>query len=276
MTWSDGEPFTSEDVAYTYGRILDGGTRALDVGLVPQGRHRRGDARRHHGGADLRAGRAPRCRCCRSRSSPSTSGPTISEDEVKSFGNEPSDGQPVVGSGAFRLVEGTAGGSTYRFEANPDYWEGAPHIDEVVFRVYKSEDPAIQALIKGEVDFVEGITALQVQALQGRDGIEATNGDSPGFDEIAFNAGSIDTKTGEPIGDPNPAVLDPKFRFALNFAIDRDQIIDVAYQGAGQPGSTIIPPAYTGYRWEPPAEDAPDVRPGEGSAAAGRGRLHRR
>ena len=54
------------------------------------------------------------------------------EDEVKTYRAEPTDGQPVVGSGPFRLVEGTAGGSTYRFEANPDYWGGAPHVDEVV------------------------------------------------------------------------------------------------------------------------------------------------
>ena len=27
VTWSDGEPLTAQDVAYTYGRILDGGPR---------------------------------------------------------------------------------------------------------------------------------------------------------------------------------------------------------------------------------------------------------
>ena len=79
----------------------------------------------------------------------------------------------MVGSGPFRFVEGTAGGSTYRFEANPDYWKGAPHIDEVVFRVFKSEDPMVQALIKGEIDFAEGISALQVQSLEGQEGIIA-------------------------------------------------------------------------------------------------------
>ena len=36
----------------------------------------------------------------------------VSEDEVKCFANEPDDGQPVVGSGPFELVEGTAGGAT--------------------------------------------------------------------------------------------------------------------------------------------------------------------
>ncbi len=256
VTWSDEEPFTSQDVAHTYGRILDGGPERSTWGSYLKGVT---DVATPDDTTVVLTFEKP------SSSMPLLPIPIVpehiwsdvSEEEVKSFGNEPTGGQPVVGSGAFRLVDGTAGGSTYRFEANPDYWEGTPHLDEIVFRVFKSEDPAIQALIKGEVDFVEGITALQVQALQGRDGIEAANGDSPGFDEIAFNAGSIDTKTGEPMGDPNPAVLDPAFRYALNFAIDRDQIISVAYQGAGQTGSTIIPPAYAGYRWEPPAEDAP-------------------
>ena len=57
---------------------------------------------------------------------------------MKTYPAEPTDGQPVVGSGPFRLVEGTAGGSTFRFEKNQDYWGGEPHVDEVVFRVYKA------------------------------------------------------------------------------------------------------------------------------------------
>ena len=126
----------------------------------------------------------------------------------------------------------------------------------MVFRVYKSDDPAVQALIKGEVDFVEGLSALQVQSLEGHEGITAHNGDSPSFDEIAFNTGSVDIETGEPIGDPNPAVLDPAFRYALDFAIDREQLIRTVYQGAGKPGTTIIPPAYGDYLWTPPEDDA--------------------
>ena len=260
VTWSDGEPLTAQDVLYTYERIRDGGPEAATWGVYLRG---------------VESVSAPDdTTIVLELERPSALLPLlpipivpehvwteVSDDEMKAYGNEPSDGEPVVGSGPFRLVEGTAGGATYRFEVNPDYWAGAPHLDEVVFRVYKSEDPAIQALITGEVDFVEGINALQVQSLEGRDGISAQMGDSPGFDEFAFNTGSIDIKTGEPIGDPNPAVLDPAFRWALNFAIDREQIIETAYQGAGIPGDTIIPPAYEGYRWEPPDEDAASYDP---------------
>jgi peptide/nickel transport system substrate-binding protein len=246
---------TANDIAYTYNRILDGGPEAATWGsyLV--------------GVTSVTA--ADDTTVVLTTKKPNAVLPLlpipivpehiwkdVSEKQVKTYAAEPSTGQPVVGSGPFRLVEGKAGGSTYRFEANPDYWKGAPHLDEVVFRVFKSEDPAIQALIKGEVDFAEGISPVQVKALQGRDNIEAINGDSPGFDEIAFNTGSVDLKTGKPIGDPNPAVLDPKFRHALGYALDLDRVISKAYQGAGVPGSTIIPPAYGGFRWQPPADQA--------------------
>lgn len=252
VTWSDGEKLTAEDVAFTYERILDGGPESANWGSYLN---------------SVESATAPdETTVVLELSEPNAVLPLLpmpivpehvwsdlSEKDVKSFNNEPPD---VVGSGPFRLVEGAAGGSTIRFEANPDYWAGAPNIDEVVFRVFKAEDPAIQALHKGEIDFVTGISANQVEALQDAEGITAHNGDSPGFDEIGFNAGSVDLETGKPIGDPNPAVLDPKFRYALGFAIDRDALIERVYQGAGIPGSTIVPPAYDEFHWEPPEDVA--------------------
>jgi peptide/nickel transport system substrate-binding protein len=260
ITWSDGQPLTAKDVAYTYNRILDGGPERATWGSYL---------------TSVEKVSAPDDSTVElTLSKPNAVLPllpipiipehvwsAVSEDDVKSYANEPTDGQPVVGSGPFELVEGTAGGPVARFEAREDYWQGAPHVDEVVFRIFKSTDPAVQALIKGEVDFVEDITALQVDALQDEEGITAQLGDSPGFDEIAFNVGAVDTETGEPIGDGHEALKDPDFRFALNFAIDRDRIVETAYQGAGSPGDSIIPPTYDKWRWEPPEEDAATYDP---------------
>jgi peptide/nickel transport system substrate-binding protein len=254
VTWSDGKPLTAQDIAYTYGRILDGGPEGSTWGSYLRGVTKVSAPDDTTVVLDLKQPSAV-LPLLPIPIVPEHVWSDVSEDKVKSFANEPSDGEPIVGSGPFRLLEGTAGGSTYRFEVNPDYWGGTSNLDELVFRVYKSEDPAIQALIKGEVDFVEGISALQVKSLQGRDGITAQNGDSPGFDEIAFNTGSVDLKTGEPMGDPNPAVLDPDFRFALGYALDRERIIEVGYQGGGTPALTIIPPVYSAYHWDPPEED---------------------
>jgi len=255
VMFSDGEPLTAADIAHTYNRILDGGPESSTWGSYL---------------TSVTSVAAPDdTTVVLTLEKPNAVLPLlpipivpehvwegIDEKAVKSYAAEPTDGQPVVGSGPFRLVEGTAGGSTYRFERNPDYWQGEAHVDQVVFRVYKSEDPAVQALLKGEVDFVEGITALQVRALEGEEGITALSGDSPGFDEIAFNVGAIDTETGEPLGDGHEALKDPAFRYALNFALDREQIVEKAYQGAGQPGDVIIPALYGDYHWDPPEEDA--------------------
>jgi peptide/nickel transport system substrate-binding protein len=255
VKWSDGKPFTAADIAYTYNRILDGGPEATTWESYLTA---------------VKTITAPDpTTVVLTLSKPNAVLPllpipiipehiwkNVSEKAVKTYRAEPTADQPVVGTGPFRLVEGKAAGSTYRFEANPDYWGGKPHVDEVVFRVYKAEDPMVQALIKGEVDFIHDISPLQIKALKGRDGITAVNGVSPYFDEIGMNTGATDTKTGKAIGDGNPALKDAKFRHALGYAIDQKRLMTAAYQGAAKPGDTIVPPAYPTYRWEPSKDEA--------------------
>jgi peptide/nickel transport system substrate-binding protein len=252
VRWSDGKPLTASDVAFTYNRVLHGAIEGTNWSTYLN---------------QVTKVTAPDARTVRlTLSRPNAVLPLlpipivpehiwkgISEKQMKSYAAQPKPGRPVVGSGPYRLVSGTAGGSTFRFERNPHYWGGPPHIDEVDFRVFKSKDPAVQALIKGEVDFVEDINALQVRALQGRRGIKAHNGISPLFEEIGFNTGAVDTKTGKPIGDGNKAVRDPRFRHALGYALDLKRIVRSAYQGAAEQGSTIVPSAYDNYHWQPPA-----------------------
>src|SRR6478672_3798645 len=253
VKFSDGVPLTASDVAYTFNRVLHGKTeQASWISYL-------------NGVTKITAPNATTV--VMKLKAPSATLPllpipivpehvwkNVSESAVKTYPAEPSNGKPVVGEGPFRLVQGTANGSTFKFEANPNYWGGRPHVDEVNFQFYKNDDSAIQALLKGEVDFVENITsALAVKKLQGDAGITAHDGNSPGFEEIAFNTGSVDLKSGKPIGNPNPAMLDPKFRHALGYAVNTDQLVQKVYQGAGLPGTTIVPPSYKRYHWEPPA-----------------------
>lgn len=255
VQWSDGVPLTARDIAYTYNRILHGSVESGTWGSYLK---------------SVKSVTAPDATTVVLQlSKPNAVLPLlpmpiipqhvwkhVSEGQVKTYPNEPVNGKPVVGSGPFELVEGKSDGSTYRFIRNPNYWGGEPHVGDVTMQVFQSEDTLIQALKAGDIDFAEGINALQVTALQGQPGITAQNGNSPGFDEIAFNTGSVNLKTGKPMGNPNPAVLDPKFRFALNFAIDRKTIVSRVYQGAGQPAYNIIPPAYPTYYWKSPTSNA--------------------
>jgi peptide/nickel transport system substrate-binding protein len=255
VKWNDGVPLTANDVAYTLNRILDGGPEAITWGSYLK---------------SVDSVTAPNATTVVLKlSKPNAVLPLlpmpiipehiwkgVSEDEVKSYANEPTGGKPVVGSGPFELIEGTADGDSYRFTANPDYWGGAPNVGEVDYSVYRSQDTLVQALEAGEIDFAEGVTPLQIEKLKGDSNITTVVGNSPNFDEIAFNTGSVDTKDCngtdcQPMGDPDPAVLDKNFRFALNFAIDRQKLVDSVYQGAGEPGTTIIPPTYSQWQWKP-------------------------
>jgi peptide/nickel transport system substrate-binding protein len=255
VKWSDGKPLTAADVAFTYNRVLHGEIESVNWSTYLN---------------SVTSATAPDPQTLVLKlSKPNAVLPLlpipivpehvwskISEEEMKSYKAQPENGKPVVGSGPYRLVSGTAGGSTYRFEKNPDYWGGTPHVDEVNFRIFKSDDPAVQALIKGEVDYVNDITALQVKALQGRKGITAHNGVSPLFEEIGFNTGAVDTNSNKPIGDGNPALKDPRFRHALGYALDLKRIVRSAFQGAGETGLTIVPSVYGKYHWEPPPGQA--------------------
>ena len=57
----------------------------------------------------------------------------------------------------------------------------------------------------------------------------------------------------------NPVLRDWHFRYALNYAIDKQSLCDFAYGGLAQPGTTIIlPNTFTNpdYHWQPPADQA--------------------
>ena len=194
VKFSDGVPLTAADVAYTYNRILHGTVEQSNwlsylngVTKVTAPNATTVVLKLKQPVATLPLLPIPIV--------PEHVWKNVSEKEIKSYPAEPSNGKPVVGSGPFRLVKGTADGSTFKFEANPDYWGGTPHIDEVDFQFYKNDDSAVQALIKGEIDFVDNITALEVKSLKSHAGITAHNGNSPGFDEIAFNTGSVSAAT---------------------------------------------------------------------------------
>ncbi|MET0998782.1 MAG: ABC transporter substrate-binding protein [Marmoricola sp.] len=255
VTWSDDTPFTAADIAYTYTRILTGETEGglygsyltnVDTATAPDETTVVLKLKKPNAALPLLP--IPII--------PEHIWKGVDKKEIATYPAEPSEGKPVVGTGPFVLVEGKAGGATYRFEKNPNYWGGEPHIDEVVIRVFKAEDPMVQALIKGEVDFIHDISPVQVEALEGRDGITSLNGVSPYFEELGFNTGAVDPETNKPLGDGNPALKDPKFRHALGYAIDQDRLLESAYQGAAKRGDTIVPVAYPDFRWEPPEDEA--------------------
>lgn len=159
-----------------------------------------------------------------------------------SYQNKP----PIVGDGPFQIVEWQKG-KFVRLEANPDYWGGAPKVDEVIFQLYTNPDTMSQDLKLGTIDGAINVPAAQFTQLGSEPGLAANNATSWQFTEIGMNCYDSPNSLG------NPVLLDPEFRKAVNWAVDREKVVSVAMNGYATVASTLIVP-YSKYHWEPPAD----------------------
>ncbi len=248
MKWSDGTPLTAEDVAYTFNRIIDGKYEKTNFGSYTESMVR----------AEALDDVTVRIEV--SRPSPVMDHlfvfilprhiwEGIDGKEVRKYENVGTPDSPTVGSGPFVMVERQPGQFT-RLKVNPNWWGGERPVDEVIFKVYNNPDALGQALKSGEIDFAQGLDLGVYESLQGIPEITTVSAQPASYSEIAFNTGAA-LEDGKPIGDGNPLLKDKALRQALNWAVDRQAIVDKVLGGQGQPGTTIIPPLYTQWHLDP-------------------------
>lgn len=248
LEWSDGEPLTAEDIAFTVNRAREEAwlnyesvvaqltAKAIDdhtveiVSSVPDPKLPAMDVyilpKHVWGGYDAK--------------------------EITKV-----EGTDGVGSGPFTLVEAKRG-QFWRLAANPSYWgwEGKePPVDEVVFRLFSNGDAMVAALEKGEIDAAHDIPSEAFERLSTTDGIVALEGEQGGFSEISVNGGRPENQRVEGIGNGHPALSDIEFRKAIAHAIDRGTMIDRVNAGLGRPGVTMSPSASPVWIPEIPEEE---------------------
>ena len=151
-----------------------------------------------------------------------------SYEEITKYVNRP----PIVGSGPFQVVEWQKG-KFIRCVANKEYWGGTPKVDEVIFEIYKNQDTLAEDLQSGHHRPGGEHLADPGQAMQDQPGIEARACAQKAFDYLSMN-----TFYGPSLG--NPVLKDVKFRQALNWAIDKEKMALLAYQGMADPGTSIF------------------------------------
>jgi peptide/nickel transport system substrate-binding protein len=223
LKWSDGEPLTAEDIAYTINRSRDeewinhsATTANLDATVI--------DDRTVKITSSVPDPKLP---IMDVYIVPKHIWESLSADDVTTY-----DALDGVGSGPFTLKEWKSG-QGWTMVANPNYWQGRPAVDEVVFRVFTNPDAMVAALEKGEIDAAHSVPSSSFERLQGEDDIEAVFGNQGGLTELAMNgmAGGI--------GDGHPALLDLNVRHAIHRAIDKDVLFDRVILGLGRKGLTL-------------------------------------
>ncbi len=132
-----------------------------------------------------------------------------------------------IGTGPFSLTSYTQGDSI-KLAANPDYWDGAPEIGGVTFSFLSEGNTAIAALKSGEIDWTDSIPAQQIEQLGGDSALEIGVEPSTDYWYLALN------EEHEPYGDV-------RVRQAIAYAIDRDAIAQVTSYGTAATNQLAIP-----------------------------------
>jgi peptide/nickel transport system substrate-binding protein len=158
---------------------------------------------------------------------------------------------PLVGSGPYTLAESKTN-QFARFVRNPNYWGNQGFADEVVLQFYSDADTMVQALKAGELDYAHSVNPDQFKQLQADPTYTAVAGKANGWTQLAFNTYGTGTGKTIPNGGPSTkALLDPAFRDALGYAVDKQALVDRVLGGFGDVGTTNIPPVLSEWHVEP-------------------------
>lgn len=131
-----------------------------------------------------------------------------------------------IGTGPFKFVSAQPGYTEIVMEKFADYYGGAPDlepvgaacVDNLVFRIIPEASTRVAALLAGEVDIIQNVPSELVATLEQVPGIQIKTaaGTTPQWMEMNVNAPPFD---------------DVKVRQAMNFAIDKQLIIDTIFGG---------------------------------------------
>lgn len=160
---------------------------------------------------------------------------------------------PVVGYGPWVLTNYQTD-QYAKLDANKSFILGAPKYDHLIEQLYKESDAAVAALKAGQLDYINGVNATQFSALAHTSGITTAQAAGDGWTGLEINPGAK-TRSGKPIGTGNPALSDPVLRRAIAEAIDKKTLLAKVIDGQGQVASGYLPPAWSQWDWTPSADE---------------------
>ncbi len=143
-------------------------------------------------------------------------------------------GQQPVGSGPFRLSQ-RAPAERYVLTANPDYFGGAPNVDQVIFRVIPDNTVRFLEMRKGTVNLVINGIELDYLPLVDQDpNLQLVAGPGVNYSYIGLNL-------------TDPILKQRSVREAIAHAVDREAIIRYLLKEKGRPASGLLSPLNWAY-----------------------------
>ncbi|MGI8687371.1 MAG: ABC transporter substrate-binding protein [Thermomicrobiales bacterium] len=227
VKWHDGEPFTADDVKFTYDLLMDSKSGTTHATTLND----------HIASVTVKDPQAVVFAL------KDVIAPFLSDDATygivpkhilgsvkpEEIPTHPFSASKPVGSGPFMLSEYKQGDHV-TLGAFPNYHRGAPALDQYVFKVVKDTNVTLQQLKTSEVDIAT------VQATLYDDAKKQTNFDTIPYDNFSYSILVFNL-------DPTKTTLfqDVKVRQALCYALNRQGIVDRVRGGLSTVGVGVEP-----------------------------------
>lgn len=211
VTFHNGNPLTADDAVATFDRILNPDTKATrrtELSNVAS-----------HTAVD------PRTFKVTLKQPYATLLSVLASSEAYVIDKESAQGfdftKQMNGTGAFKL-ESAEKDVRYVLVKNPNYWErGLPYLDRIEQQPIPDDNARVNAFKSGQINFIEYLPFQNMDEI-GKDSKFTL---FKGFD--LYNIVRLNSS--------RPPLDNAKVRQALNYAIDRQAVIDVAFGGQGIP-----------------------------------------
>jgi peptide/nickel transport system substrate-binding protein len=157
-------------------------------------------------------------------------------------------GRAAIGTGPYRFVSWTPREQMIveRFDG---YWGGAQPWQRVVRRELPNDAARVAQLRAGQVDLIVRVPAADVPTLERERTLSVVKGDTVYvfYVNVDFRERSpqVSARDGSPL--PQNPFRDPRVREAMDIAIDRGAIAEIAMEGLGKPASQPVTPGIFGY-----------------------------
>ncbi|GIP64963.1 ABC transporter substrate-binding protein [Virgibacillus pantothenticus] len=253
ITWHDGEPLTTEDVAYAYEVIAHPdyeGMRYTNVNMIE------GVEAYNKGKVDSISGIEIVDEKTIVLTLTDVAPNTISNlwsypmpkhhyegIEVADLPESDAVRKNPIGTGPFK-VKNIVPGEMVEMEKYADYWQGEPYLDGVVYKVIDAS-VATGSLKNGEIDIMQAPSS-QYPEIKKLDNVEAIEEPALSFNYIGFKLGHWDAEKGVNVMD-NKKFQNKQLRKAMAYAIDIQGILDSFSNGLGEVIGAPVPPVSWAY-----------------------------
>jgi peptide/nickel transport system substrate-binding protein len=147
-----------------------------------------------------------------------------------------------IGTGPFEFVSWKKG-EALTLGKNPHYWmPDRPYLDEVVYRTVQNPESRTSQLRGGELDMAEAPPFPEIESLE----------QTP---DLAVDASALGTEWFLVLNNETPLFENQKAREAVDYALDRESMVDLALHGQGEPMNSYLTPSTPDYDASLPAPE---------------------